>query len=205
MDPVPSCWVPPDRLPDLPPGEAVRTQGWEVYGARARFPPSSAPGFSRALAMGLLPAPLTGPPPAPLPGLPAWHRLLLALGAVLLGVPALLVLGPAAGADEDALAVPVLLLVAAAVVLFLSFVRRQPLEHAAGYTSAPDAAGLWRLARDGRVLREPDRTVPPPGWYPSPYYPGILQRWEGPGWAPLPEQWWDHEEQWFRRPVTPFL
>ena len=65
--------------------------------------------------------------------------------------------------------------------------------------------GVWRLGRGGRVLREPDRSVPPPGWYPSPYYPGVLQRWEGPGWAPLVQEWWQHEDQFFRRPAAPFL
>ena len=76
---------------------------------------------------------------------------------------------------------------------------------AAGYTSTRGFPGVWRLGRGGRVLREPDRSVPPPGWYPSPYYPGVLQRWEGPGWAPLVEEWWEHEDQFFRRPEVPFL
>ena len=83
--------------------------------------------------------------------------------------------------------------------------RREAAEHAVGYTSRDNFTGLWRIDRRGGVLREPDRSVPPPGFYPSPYYPGLLQRWEGPGWAPLPQKWRRHAHDFFRRPPTPFL
>ncbi len=31
-----------------------------------------------------------------------------------------------------------------------------------------DYAGTWVLGQDGRVLSPPDRSIEPPGWYPSP-------------------------------------
>jgi hypothetical protein len=89
--------------------------------------------------------------------------------------------------------------------LLSSTTARDEVEFAAGYTSGRTHTGLWRLGRAGRVLRRPDRLVPPPGWYPSPYYPGLLQRWEGPGWKPLPQRWWRHEHRYFRAPAGPFL
>lgn len=176
----------------------------EVWGAPARFPPPAAPGFRRAQAMGLLPPPAPARPPSPVPGLTSWDRLLLALVAWFVVTPAVLLLGDLLDAGD---AVPLfgLLPAGAGVWLLLSTRARDATEHAAGYTSGRTEAGLWRLARDGRVLREPDRTVPPPGWYPSPYFPGVLQRWDGPGWAPLPQRWWVHEDRWFRAPATPFL
>ncbi len=91
------------------------------------------------------------------------------------------------------------------VWLVLSTGGRDVVEFGAGYTSGQAHLGLWRIAPDGRVLRTPDRSVPPPGWYPSPYYPGLLQRWDGPGWKPLPQHWWWHESTYFRRPERPFL
>ena len=139
-----------------------------------------------------------------MPGLTSWDRLRLALllcfGGLLLG----LLLGN--GLDQG----PAGLVVACAGFgtgwwLFWSIERRDAVEHAAGYTTGAAYAGLWRLARNGRVLRAPDRRVPPPGWYPSPYFPGVLQRWDGPGWAPLPQFWWNFESRWFRRPPVPFL
>ncbi|MCW2681560.1 MAG: hypothetical protein JWM62_2961 [Frankiales bacterium] len=36
-------------------------------------------------------------------------------------------------------------------------------------------------------------------------YPGVLQRWDGPGWKPLPQYWWHHESSYFRAPEVPFL
>src|SRR3546814_10263042 len=62
---------------------------------------------------------------------------------------------------------------------------REREEFAAGYTSRTAFVGLWQLGRGGAVLREPDRNVPPPGFYPSPYQPGLLQRWGGPRLAPV--------------------
>lgn len=204
MPRTPACWRPPERLPDLPPEEAVREVPFEVWGAPARFPPPTAPGFRRAQAAGLLPPPAPARPPSTVPGLTAWDRLLLALLAWFVLTPAVLIVGDLLD-PGGAASLFCLLPVGAGVWLLLSTRAREAVEHAAGYTSGRTHAGLWRLARDGRVLREPDRTVPPPGWYPSPYFPGVLQRWDGPGWAPLPQRWWAHEDRYFRAPATPFL
>ncbi len=177
---------------------------WEVYGAATRYPPPSAPGFQRAWSLGLLPAPSPAVPPRVVAGLSSWDRLrgalVLCFGGILLG----LLLGNGFGLQGAAL------VVAGAGFgtgcwLFFTIEARDEVEHAAGYTAAPSCTGLWRLARDGRVLRAPDRSVPPPGWYPSPYFPGVLQRWEGPGWKPLPQYWWRHEQSYFRAPEVPFL
>jgi len=46
-----------------------------------------------------------------------------------------------------------------------------------------DLRGLWRLADDGSVVVEPDRSVLPPGLYPSPNRPGQLELWTGSAWA----------------------
>jgi hypothetical protein len=188
----------------LPPGEAVRTQPLEVYGAPAAHPPFTAPGFQRAWTLGLLPPPAPTVPPGVVPGLSSWDRLRLALvlcfGGLLLGLLLANVLG------LEALG----FLVAGCAFgtgwwLFHSTDRRDEVEHSAGYTSGRTYAGLWRLASDGRVLRPPDVMVPPPGWYPSPYFPGVLQRWDGPGWRPLPQFWWRQESSYFRAPSVPFL
>jgi hypothetical protein len=93
----------------------------------------------------------------------------------------------------------------AGACLLWSTTARDAVEVAAGYTSGQTYTGLWRLSRDGRVLRAPDRYVPPPGFYPSPYYPGLLQRWDGPGWTPLPQHWWRREHLYFRAPDRAFL
>lgn len=205
MSRPPACWTPPDALPALPPGEAVREWPVEVYGAPARFPPPAAPGFQRAWQLGLLPPAPPTTPPAPLPGLSSWDRVRLALLLCFGGMG----LGLLISNGMDLGGGPSFLLTAlpftAGVALFLSTGRRDEQEFAAGYTSGAAHTGLWRIARDGRVLREPDRQVPPPGWYPSPYYPGVLQRWDGPGWKPMTQFWWNWERSWFRRPDRPFL
>ena len=148
-------------MPPLPPGEAVRAQHWEVFGARARFPPRTAPGYSRAAAMGLLPPAPADRPPAPVPGLSAWDRLRLGLVSFFGLVP-----GVWATAERLDPGTPAVLLsvvpAGAAMWFFYSTTRRSRLEHEAGYTSGPDTVGLWRLARDGRVLRTPDTSVPRP-------------------------------------------
>lgn len=191
-------------MPPLGAGGAVRSWPVEVWGAPAVHPPPSAPGFQAAWRLGLLPPPPPRVPPSPIPGLSSWDRLRLALllGFGVFGL--MIVLSDAL--DVGPLAV---LLVGAPFCagawLLWSTGARDELEFAAGYTSGRAHAGLWRLDRSGRVLRAPDRTVPPPGWYPSPYYPGLLQRWDGPGWKPLPRRWWRHEHQWFRVPDRPFL
>lgn len=192
-------------LPALPPGEAVREWPFEVWGAPARFPPPTAPGFQRAWQLGLLPPPAPATPPAPLPGLSSWDRLRLAIGLCFGGMA----VGLLISSSVDLSSLVEILITAgpflAGVALLLSTGARDEQEFGAGYTSGAAHAGLWRISRDGRVLRPPDRSVPPPGWYPSPYYPGLLQRWDGPGWKPLPQFWWHHEKSWFRRPQVPFL
>lgn len=55
------------------------------------------------------------------------------------------------------------------------------------------------------MLREPDPTIPPPGFYPSPFFPGLLQKWEGPDWADYPSNWWKSPQKYFRWPERPFL
>ena len=181
----------------------MRSWTFEVWGAPAVHPPASAPGFHAAWRLGLLPPPPPTVPPSTVPGLSSWDRLRLALlgfAAFALVIP----LGNALGAG----ALSALLVAApfvACVWLLRSTGARDELEFAAGYTSGRAHAGLWRLHRDGHVLRTPDRSVPPPGWYPSPYYPGLLQRWDGPGWKPLPRRWWRHEHLFFRAPDRPFL
>lgn len=154
--------------------------------------------------MGLLPPPPPAIPPSPVPGLSSWDRirlgLLLAFGVFGLMIPVGNALGSA----------PLAALVAgtpfcAGVWLLHSSRSRDEIEFAAGYTSGQTHTGLWRIDRTGRVLRPPNSSVPPPGWYPSPYYPGLLQRWDGPGWRPLPQYWWRHEHHYFRLPDRPFL
>jgi hypothetical protein len=44
--------------------------------------------------------------------------------------------------------------------------------------------GVWVLTWDGKtVIAEPDRTVLPPGMYPSPVQLGLLQFWSGQEWG----------------------
>ena len=191
-------------MPALPEGEAVRSWPFEVWGAPATYPPASAPGFSAAARLGLLPPPPPAVPPRVVPGLSSWDRVRWGL-ALVLGVFALMI--PVANA-LDAGAWSALLAgtpFCTGAWLLWSTGARDEVEGAAGYTSGRMRTGLWRLGQDGRVLRRPDRSVPPPGWYPSPYYPGLLQRWEGPGWAPLPQRWEHHEHRYFRAPARPFL
>ncbi len=166
--------------------------------------PAAAPGFQRALQLGLLPSPPPPRPPAPLAGLSSWDRMRLTLLLCFVVTGFMLLLGNILEADRWSVLLAAVPFVAGCG-LFLTTSARDALEFAAGYTSGAAHTGLWRLARNGTVLREPDRSVPPPGWYPSPYYPGILQRWDGPGWHPLPERWWAHEHQYFRSPPVPFL
>lgn len=190
-------------LPVLGAGEAVRTWPLEVWGAPATHPPVSAPGFQAAARLGMLPAPAPAVPPAPVPGLSSWDRMRLAL--LCFGLFALLI---PVGEAVDAGWWWVLVVGApssTAAWLLWSTDARDEVELAAGYTSGRTRVGLWRIGRDGSVLRRPDRQVPPPGWYPSPYYAGLLQRWEGPGWTPLPRGWWHHEHRYFRAPDRPFL
>lgn len=43
--------------------------------------------------------------------------------------------------------------------------------------------GLWTLTSDGRVVSVPNRSVDPPGLYPSPQAPGRRELWTGSEWA----------------------
>lgn len=43
--------------------------------------------------------------------------------------------------------------------------------------------GLWVLTSAGRVVSTPDRTVDPPGIYPSPYAEGRKEIWTGSEWS----------------------
>ncbi len=176
----PAAWTPAAVMPALGEGEAVRSWPIEVWGAPAVHPPASAPGFQAAGRLGVLPPPPPAVAPSPVPGLSSWDRmrlgLLLGLGVFALMIPV--------GNALDAGAWAALLAGAPFCVgawLLSSTTARDEVEFAAGYTSGRTHTGLWRLGRAGRVLRRPDRSVPPPGWYPSSYYPGLLQRWEGPG------------------------
>ena len=46
-----------------------------------------------------------------------------------------------------------------------------------------DYRGTWHLDRkDGKVLRAPDRSVDPPGMYPSPHRSGHMELWTGARW-----------------------
>lgn len=190
-------------LPPLPPGEAQRVKGWEVYGAEAKHPPQTAPGFQAAQRLGLLPPPATATPPQRLPGLSAHAMLLTGIGmffgSVLLLValpddaPGLMFASTVAGGGGGAL------------WMLLRLEARESEELKRGYTSRTAYTGLWRLGRSGIVLREPDREVPPPGFYPSPYQPGLLQRWDGPGWHPFTQRWRNRPHKWLRWPDRPYL
>jgi hypothetical protein len=116
---------------------------------------------------------------------------------------------------------PVLLVMGAVGVFVLCFLRPRARagevfldELTAGYTTLPmlgafwglnprraggnymepwDFRGVWVLDGGGEVRSAPDRTVDPPGLYPSPDRPGQLQVWTGVEWARK-----------FRAPARPF-
>lgn len=46
-----------------------------------------------------------------------------------------------------------------------------------------DLRGAWLLRSDGTVIRQPDRTVTPPGLYPSPNRRGRWEVWSGIVWT----------------------
>lgn len=196
------AWTQP-VLPPLPPGEAQRAEPFEVFGAPAQHPPQTAPGFQSAWRLGLLPPPAPQVAPQRLPGLSA-HDMVLAGIALFFGTILL-----CAGLADDLSGLVFLPLSlgggGGALWLFFHSSARADAEHAQGYTSGAGAVGLWRLSRNGSVLREPDRSVPPPGFYPSPYQPGLLQRWDGPGWHPFTQKWRQHPYNWFRWPERPYL
>ena len=53
----------------------------------------------------------------------------------------------------------------------------------AGVLKPSDMRGLWHLDSKGEVLAQPDFTITPPGFYPSPHRPGRLELWTGLVWA----------------------
>lgn len=190
-------------LPVLPPGEAQQVQGWEVYGAAARHPPQTAPGFQSAQRLGLLPPPAPMTPPQRLPGLSAHAMLMTGIG-LFFGDIVLLIALP----DDAPGVVFALLAIGGGGGAFWMLFRtesREREEFERGYTSRAAYTGLWRLGANGAVRREPDRAVPPPGFYPSPYRPGLLQRWDGPGWHPFTQKWRRRPHQWLRWPERPYL
>ncbi len=195
-------YVEPALPADLPPTEAKRTEVMVLGGTPSPHPPQSAPGFTRAWELGLLPAPAPADPPAPVPGVRAqvlmWSGIALPFGSLLA------MAGPLPDSASSWLVVCACW-VAGFWLLGPATTRREETEFAAGYTTRDNYTGLWRLDRHGRVLRAPAPGVPPPGFYPSPYTPGLLQRWEGPGWALLPQHWRRHAHRYFARPDVPFL
>ena len=198
----PPGWTRPERLPDdLPPHERWVEQPWEVWGAPAKHPPQTAPGFTRAQQRGLLPAPASPYPPRPLPGPTAGLLGAAGLGLFFSSAPLILVMQQATWW----LLAYGLASWFGGLRLLRAYQRREEVEAAAGYTTTWGAPGLWRLTPLGRVARPPDPTVLPNGFYPSPYWPGVLQKWEGTHWKPFPRRWWRHPEHWFRTPDVPYL
>lgn len=201
---APPFWQPPARLPaDLPAHEVwVERMPVRLAGTPSPHPPTTAPGYERARRLGLLPPPAPEVAPSPLPGLNSVQTLVaLGVGAVLAAVVA---------GRVDPWAVPVVALAAtvAGALLYRHLLRRTDAEQAAGYTHFAGERGLWRLSPvTGAVTREPDRTVLPSGFYPSPYYPGVLQKWEGPDWAFLQHRWYRPRVvgRYFRAPTVDFL
>ena len=180
------AWTQPE-LPPLPEGEAQHAPAWEVYGAKAKHPPQTAPGYLSAQRLGLLPPPAPSTPPQRLPGPSAQAMLLTGIGLFFGTIVAVIMLPD----TTPALPYPAVMTVGGggAFWMMAHVGVRERAEFAAGYTSRTAFLGLWRLGRGGAVLREPDRNVPPPGFYPSPYQPGLLQRWDGPGWHPFTPKW----------------
>ena len=46
-----------------------------------------------------------------------------------------------------------------------------------------DYRGIWVLRGDGSVSSAPDRSVLPPGWYPSPHRQAERELWTGAAWS----------------------
>lgn len=191
-------------LPALPAGEVA--QPWP---GRSEFdrqdvsphPPQTAPGFTNAFRLGMLPAQAPLTPPQVVPGrMTADTWLKAGWGSVIAAfVSPFVTSGGGLGFVVFAFGIGF------AFFAFARLAKVHQAERAAGYTSLNKNEGMWRLAADGRVVREPDRTVPPPGWYPSPYFPGLLQKWEGPTWSRLGEDWDDTPQDNFRWPARPLL
>ncbi|MCL3837995.1 hypothetical protein [Aeromicrobium duanguangcaii] len=170
-----------------------------------RRDPRTVPGFARAVELGLTPQ-IPAEPPTPVTS--NSRHLLLAIAGTSFGL-LLVVLLLANGTQAPPWLLGVVSAVVFAVVVAM-FVRLRRImwdEIMAGYCridymvalfsrdpeyrfpanrmrGAPwDLRGLWRLADDGSVVVEPDRSVLPPGRYPSPNRPGQLELWTGSAWA----------------------
>lgn len=208
---APPFWAPPSHLPDDLPDHEVwqQTMPFHVWGTPAPHPPQTAPGFERAWRLGLCPPHAPEAAPTLLPGWSSLHYLVAIIGS---GVASALVMAAFAERVDGVatFAFPVMGL--GVFCLWLRWIKalkvRGEAEADAGYTVFAAQQGLWALNPfTGRVRREPDRRVLPSGFYPSPYFPGVLQAWDGPDWAPLGRRW--HRpasiDAVFRRPPIDFL
>ncbi len=176
--------------------------GHSVIGKAAyvrRPAPDEVPGYARAVELGLTPQ-----VPATTPALvcPPSYAGVLSTALLALGTSVVAVVTTAWWS---------ILLIAAVFVRVIFVLRgmqcREQLEVAAGYRlvewrsggwgrdpegrfgegmgfkAAPwDLRGLWHLDAGGKVLAEPDRSVLPPGRYPSPNRPGEMELWSGAVW-----------------------
>lgn len=167
--------------------------------------PRLVPGFDQARDLGMLPrVPETAPAPVTIDS----RRVLLTAAGTAFGALVLvLVLVNGAGAPPWLLGIVSLAGIAAVAALLVRARSVMWQEIQAGYCrmddmvalfsrdpehrfpanrmrGAPwDLRGLWQLGADGTVVRPPDRSVLPPGLYPSPHRPGELELWTGVAWA----------------------
>lgn len=174
--------------------------------------PREVPEFAGALAMGQLPV-VPATPPVPLPGPTASTLFQRWLVRTLVAVGAVVVLVDLARELPALLAAPLVLGLGLGVLWLagkdmgrVGDRNVQELRH--GYTTvvlvfgsfwmpgerrrwkgahdrAPwDYRGVWVLDGTGRrVLRAPDLSVEPPGFFPSPHRPGSWELWTGVVWS----------------------
>lgn len=187
----PYFWTRPEAMPShLPEGEQWQQQvPFKVFGAPSPHPPQTAPGYQNARRMGLLPPPAPTQPPTLLPG-PGSLHLAAAMAAVVISCVLVMTRTQSGVLPQPYAGLIAVSGVVATVVslvwLLRAAFRRSKAEAAAGYTLLGAQLGLWRLSPlTGEVKREPDRAIPPTGWYPSPYWPGVMQWWDGPDWKSL--------------------
>ncbi len=159
--------------------------------------------FLAAQQLGLLPPPRQRHHPQRLPGLSAHATLLTGIG-LFFGTILLVILLPD-NTPGPLYAAMVTVGGGGAFWMMWRVQAREREEFEAGYTSRTAYPGLRRLGRKGAVLREPDRDVPPPGFSPSPYQPGLLQRWDRPGWHPFTQKRRCRPYNWLRWPERPYL
>lgn len=156
-------------VPDQPPELAV---GPTAHGLFLRFVAFAAGGLVAILAIVLLLDPLGVPD-----GWQAVVFLVLGLGWFVLLFRRLAAVGRQSAAE----------LQRGYTTLVLDFggfwVGEGPLTLSGDMRAAWDYRGTWHLShRDGHVLRAPDRSVEPPGMYPSPHRPGTMELWTGATW-----------------------